>query len=57
MSVPEYDVVLVGGGLAAALLLKELRGVARAGRGRGSLPATDAPERPLELLELRADPL
>jgi lycopene beta-cyclase len=26
MSVPEYDVVFVGGGLAAALLLKELRG-------------------------------
>jgi lycopene beta-cyclase len=27
MPAPEYDVVFVGGGLAALLLLKELRGV------------------------------
>ena len=47
MTVRDYDVVFVVGGLAAALLLKELRGELA-----GRMAVVDPPpKRPLELLE------
>jgi hypothetical protein len=57
MAVREYDAVFVGGGLAASLLLQELKTALpdRVAVVDPYLPA-GAPARPLELLELRTAP-